>query len=75
MIPDACFSPVSEGWQRPTPDQIREYLSKHGLTTYSAGPLIGVHRSTSARWLTGALGIQFAHWSALVRAVESGAAD
>lgn len=70
MIPDACMTPTADGWQRPTPEQIREYLAAHGLTTYSAAPLIGVNKATVARWVRGEIAIQFAHWSALVRATE-----
>jgi len=60
---------TAEGWQRPTPAEIRAYLDTHGLTTHSVPRLIAVHKSTVARWLTGEIEIQFAHWSALVRAV------
>lgn len=73
-LPAACFTATLEGWQRPTPEQIRFFFEAHGLTTHSTPKIIGVHKSTVARWLRGEIEIQFAHWSALVRAVESGPA-
>ena len=70
MIPDACFTPSAQGWQRPTPEEIREYLDGHGITPYRASQLLGVGKMTPHRWLSGEIAIKFADWSALVRAVE-----
>lgn len=70
MIPDACMTPTATGWQRPTPEQIRAYLDAQCITPYRVAQLIGVSRMTPHRWLTGEIAITFAHWSALVRAVE-----
>ncbi|MCK9468130.1 MAG: hypothetical protein M0Q49_01825 [Porticoccaceae bacterium] len=74
MIPDACFSPVAEGWQRPTPEQIQSYLDAHGVTPYRIRKVLAVGSATPHRWLSGEIEIKFSDWSALVRAVESGAA-
>lgn len=71
MIPSACMTTTAEGWQRPTPEQIKAYLDQHGITPYRTAQMLGVSKTTPHRWLSGAIAIQFVHWSALVRAVES----
>ena len=75
MIPDACMAPTAEHWQRPTPAQIQDYMTTHGLTGYRVKKMLGVSSATPGRWLSGEIEIQFCHWSALVRAVEAGACD
>ena len=70
MIPDTCMTATAEGWQRPTPEQIREYLGAHGITPYRVHKMLGTSPSTPHRWLSGETAIKFTDWSALVRAVE-----
>lgn len=74
-VPAACFLSTAEGWQRPTPEQIQSYLDAHDLTPYRVRKILGVGSATPHRWLSGEIEIRFSDWSALVRAVESGAAD
>lgn len=71
MIPDACFATEAPNWQRPTPEQIREYLDAHGITPYRVRVMLGVGNATPHRWLSGETEIRFTDWSALVRVVES----
>lgn len=71
MIPDSCFSPTVENWQRPTPEQIRAYLDNAGITPYRVSQLLGLAKTTPHRWLRGEIDVKFADWSALVRAANS----
>lgn len=66
MRPDVML-PFGEGWQQPTPGEVRELLSSQGWTGSQAAKIAGVATRTVRHWVApieqnGARPIPYAAW-------------
>lgn len=61
-----CLMPFADGWQQPTPNEIRAVLKLAGLTGSEASKLLGVSDGrTVRRWTGGDAPIPFSAWAIL----------
>lgn len=68
-----CLRPFSEGWQQPTPAEVRTVLKLAGLTGSETARLVGISDGrTVRRWTGGDAPIPFAAWALLCEAAGLG---
>lgn len=61
-----CLMPFADGWQQPSPEEVRAVLRMAGLTGSEASRLLGVSDGrTVRRWTGGDAPIPFAAWAML----------
>lgn len=65
------FARLNDGWQPPTPAEVRQLLDERGLTAYRAAQLIGVAESTIGNWMRDVkhgkyIEPKYAYWRLLV---------
>lgn len=76
MIRPTCFLHHSQGWEPPSPAEIREYLDAHGLSSAAAGHLMGLAGRDAnvarqvRRWKSGERTIPYPRWRELTRETD-----
>lgn len=62
----ACLLPFSQGWESPSPQDVRIILQMAALTEHKAGLYVGLDQRTIRRWKSGTTAPSYAGWCLLV---------
>jgi hypothetical protein len=72
-IRSECLRPFDEGWEQPTPAEVRRILKAASLTGAEAARLLGISDGrTIRRWTGGDAPIPYAAWAILVAQAKMG---
>ena len=72
LIRPACFNRIDQGWECPSPDEIRAYLTEQDLTERAAARLMGIEGTDAnaarlvRRYKAGERPIPYHAWRLLV---------
>ncbi|MBK8972641.1 MAG: KorC repressor protein [Hahellaceae bacterium] len=65
-IRKSTLKPFVEGWETPTPEEVRNVMKMAGLTGKTASELVGLSNTrTVRRWIGGDREIPYASWALL----------
>lgn len=66
---EKCFLEFDDGWEAPSKEQIRAFLSQFGLSGSAVGNLVGVKSRQVRRWTSGDSEIPYSAWMLLAEKV------